>query len=597
MVMKSGCARLIVALLLVTVVAAGSLELSVGQVIAQGTQQLVWEGRVVDDTSDLTSGGSIVRVSTIGVADLPIEIYSAGGGWSATNLSGSKPELGPYAAEFAGILPGRYVVTPVGSGATVTVDVDGTDIVVVEFKQVFKYVTPTPAVPALVSEWEAEVVSVTPNRDLRGSVLRVSVVGKVGLLVEIHTETWNATGYTGTKPEYGDYVVEFAGLQKGNYTIKPLGVDTELFVQLDARSFVFVEFRRREGYTPVPTVTATAGTPVSTGTATPVPSPVVLAWTGRVVSNTSGEEYAGYLSTIRVFVDGMTDLPVEIKSGGWTSSAVTGSKPEYGDFAVEFGGLSPSTYTVTPQGLGVSVEVDVEGGGLAIIEFARRAVSPAVPTATGTPAPAPKPTPTPRMVWASRLLWNSSGPEATGGFFSAIQVTVQGSKGLPVEIKSGGWSSTALTGSKPDCGEFCLEFGGLSGSTYTITPQGLGVSHVVTVDGSGKAAVEFYQTLAQGGPLVWTGTVEQNVSGAGSGRYFATIQVIVDGKKWLPVEIKAGGWSSTAETGTKPECGEYCLEFGGLAPATYTITPEGLGTSVTVTVDGGGLALVRFTGS
>lgn len=594
--MRNNSGKWMLALVLVAAAGLGMLDLSANPVAAQGTQQLVWEGRVVSDTSDATSGGSILRVSTVGVAGLPIEVFSAYGGWSATRLSGSKPELGPYAAEFAALLPGLYTVSPQGSDASVTVEANGSNIIVVEFKQVLRYVSPTPAVPAHLSEWEARVVSTTPNRDLRGSVLRVSVVGKVGLLVEIHTETWSTTGYTGTKPEYGDYVVEFAGLQKGNYTIKPLGVDTELFLQLDARSFVYVEFRRREGYTPVPTPTVVRP-PVSTGTPTPVPSPAVMAWTGRVVSNTSGDQYAGFLSTIRVFVDGMKDLPVEIRSGGWNSTTDTGSKPEYGDFAVEFGGLAPSIYTITPQGLGVSVDVAVEGGGLAIVEFARRQVSAATPTATGAPTPAPKATPTPRMVWAYRILWSSSGTEPTGGFFSAIQVMVQGLKGLPVEIKSGGWSDTALTGSKPDCGEFCLEFGGLSGSTYTIIPQGLGVSYAVTVDGKGSAAVEFYQTPAQVRPLIWTGRVEENVSGAGSGRYFAAIQVIVEGKKWLPVEINAGGWSSTAETGTKPECGEYCLEFGGLAPATYTITPEGLGTSVTVTVDGGGLALVRFTGS
>jgi hypothetical protein len=601
---------------------------------AQSGTALVWEGRLISDISDLSVGGTIIRVSVIGVAGLPIEVSSADGGWSTSLLSGSKPEVGPYAAEFAGLSPGRYVISPQGLGATLTVEADGTDIIVVEFVQVQKQVSPTPTPPA-PPQWEAEVLAVTPNLDLAGTVLRVSVVGEVGLPVQIASEgAWETIGYTGTKPEYGDYVVEFAALQRGNYVIRPQGVDTELWLWLDGKSFVFVEFRRREGYepaataTPTPTTappaqpapvttTAAATPPVATGTPSAAPSPAptpVTVWTGEVVSNTSGEGYAGYLSTIQVVVDGMKGLPVDVRAGGWSATAVTGTKPECGDFCLEFGGLSPSLYTIAPRGLGASVEVIVESGGLALVEFTSKLVVPAtpVPTATPTPGraevvasptqvvtsptayPAPTATAAPQMVWAARTLWNTSGPAPTGAFFSAIQVSVAGLKGLPVEIRSGGWSSTALTGTKPSCGEFCLEFGGLSGSTYVIAPQGLGIEHMVTVDGEGFAVVEFYQTPAQAGPEVWAGRVAQQVSGSGKRGYFSAIQVFVEGKKWLPVEIRAGGWSASELTGTKPACGGYCLEFGGLSPGTYVVTPQGLGVSVTVTVDEGGFALVEF---
>jgi len=530
--------KFISTLLLVILAALALSKLAASPVEAlspapQATPQLVWEGRLISDISRLTVGGSILQVSVVGVTGLSIEVSSADGGWSASKLSGSKPELGPYAAEFAGLSLGRYVVAPQGTGATVTVEADGTDIIVVEFVQVLTYVTPTPGTPTPVTEWEVRIVSVTQDLSLAGSVLRVSVVGQVGLLVEVSTPGgWSATGRTGTKPEYGDYVVEFAALQKGNYIIRPQGVDTELTLWLDARSYVFVEFRRREGYTPVPTptptstprpvsptpITVTPTAPVTTGTPTVAPSPVptpVTVWSGKVVSNTSAQQYAGYLSTVRVIVEGLRGLPVEIRSGGWNSTALTGSKPECGAFCLEFGGLSPSIYTIIPGGLGATIDVAVEGGGLALIEFTSHLVVPATPTPTPTPGPAtPTPTPTvvatslspspapsptaaPQKLWAARLLWNTSGSQPTGGFFSAIQVSVTGLKGLPVEIRSGGWSATALTGTKPRCGEFCVEFGGLSGSTYTITPQGLGINYAVTVDGMGFAAVEFYQTSAQ----------------------------------------------------------------------------------------------------
>lgn len=594
---------------------------SAGRVAAQDTQQLVWQGSVVSDSSGLTGGGTIIRVSVAGLAGLPIEVSSAHGGWSISVLSGSKPELGPYGAEVAGLSPGRYVIAPQGIGATVTVEADGTDVIVVQFAQVPAQAGAPGAAGSPVSGWEAEIVDVTTNLDLGGSVLRVSVEGQAGLLVEVSTPGgWSATGYTGTKPEYGDYVVEFAPLHKGDYIIRPYGLGAELRLWLDGGSYVFVEFRPRRVHTPSPTPTRpkvpSPASPVATGTPTagvaPAATPVTV-WSGQVVSNTSKEQYAGYLSAIQVIVEGMKGLPVEIRAGGWHSTAVTGSKPECGEFCLEFGGLSPSLYTITPQGLGVSVDVSVEGGGLALIKFSSRLVMPAVPSPTPTPGlhtrtpttpavrtpstPTPVTTAVPQMVWGSRTLWNTSGPAPTGGFFSAIQVSVVGMKGLPVEIRSGGWSATARTGTKPECGEYCLEFAGLSGSTYTIIPQGLGIDHVVTVDGKGFAVVEFYQTPAQARPPVWTGRVVENISGGGVRGYFASIRVIVQGKKWLPVEISAGGWRHTAETGIKPECGGYCVEFGGLTPGTYTITPQGLGASVSVTVDEGGSAFVEFTAS
>lgn len=602
------------------------LHLPASPVDAQGATTLVWEGRLISDISGQSLGGTIIRVSVVGVAGLPIEVSSAHGGWSTSLLSGSKPELGPYAAEFAGLMAGQYVITPQGTGASLTVDADGTDIITVEFVQVLGQASPTPVPPTSVTEWEAKVLDFTTNMDLRGTVLRVSVVGKIGLPVEVATLAgWSTTGFTGTKPEYGDYVVEFAALQRGNYVIRPQGVDTELQLWLDGRSYVFVEFRRREGYvppTPTPTTppppspppapvatTVTATPPVVTGTPSAAPSPVptpVTVWTGEVVSNTSAQRYAGYLSTIQVVVEGMKGLPVNVRAGGWNATAVTGTKPECGDFCLEFGGLGPSLYTIAPQGLAATVDVVVEGGGLALIKFTSQLIMPAAPAPTPTPAratitasptvpPSPTATAAPQMVWAARTLWNTSGPAPTGGFFSAIQVSVAGLKGLPVEIRSGGWNATALTGTKPECGEFCLEFGGLSGSTYVITPEGLGINHLVTVDGEGFAVVEFYQTPAQAAPEVWSGRVAENVSGGGTTGYFAAIQVVVQGKKWLPVEIRAGGWSATELTGTKPSCGGYCLEFGGLTPGTYVITPQGLGVSVAVSVDEGGFARVEFT--
>jgi hypothetical protein len=49
-------------------------------------------------------------------------------------LSGSKPELGEYGAEFAGLGPARYTVELVGL-ATIDVDLPSGQFVLVEFRQ------------------------------------------------------------------------------------------------------------------------------------------------------------------------------------------------------------------------------------------------------------------------------------------------------------------------------------------------------------------------------------------------------------------------------------------------------------------------------
>ena len=60
---------------------------------------------------------------------------------------------------------------------------------------------------------------------------------------------------------------------------------------------------------------------------------------------------------------------MEIRSNGWGAQAITGTKPEYGQYACEFGGLRPGTYTITPKNLGVSTQVTMDGWGWAMVRF------------------------------------------------------------------------------------------------------------------------------------------------------------------------------------------------------------------------------------
>jgi hypothetical protein len=214
--------------------------------------------------------------------------------------------------------------------------------------------------------------------------------------------------------------------------------------------------------------------PVSMPNPTATPTP---RWMAQVLRNTGSDVLGWRASVIAVQVIGLKNLPVELRSGPFSATAFTGSKPEYGEFACEFGGLSAGTYEVIPQGLGVRQTLTVDGGGFALIEFAYRL----------PPTPTPIP---PKVTWLGKVVSNSSG-QGANGISSVVVVRVLGAKGLPVEISSGGWNAVALTGTKPEYGPFACEFGGLWPGTYTVRPQGLEASVELTMDGRGLAIVEF----------------------------------------------------------------------------------------------------------
>ena len=93
----------------------------------------------------------------------------------------------------------------------------------------------------------------------------------------------------------------------------------------------------------------------------------------------------------------------------------------------------------------------------------------------------------------------------------------------------------------------------------------------------------------------WVGSVVEDTSGGEPTEHVnSAITVIVAGKPWHEVEIRAGEFNATCLTGTKPEYGLDACEFGGLRAGTYTLSPKDLDASVAVTMDGWGWAKVRF---
>lgn len=468
--------------------------------------------------------------------------------------------------------------------------------------------------------WKAEITEQWTNTDLAGSVLRVSVEGKRGLLVVVRSRgSFTTSNLTGTKPEYGPYVAEFAPLSKGGYSIEPQGLGLVFGLWLDGKSYTRVDFYPTP-CRPTPTASPLASTPPRLATATrqpattPTPTPATsrppqpaTGWRGRVAQHLVGLE-GRYFATIAVRAIGRpAGQRVEIASQGWSATCTTGTKPEHGPDACEFGALNAGTYRLTPTGLGTYLDVSVGLQDFVLVEFYY----------VGPP---------PRTRWVGSVVENTSSSEPTEHANSAIAVVVAGRPWHEVEIRAGGYSATCTTGYKPEYGPDACEFGGLRASTYTVTPKDLGTSVQVTVDGWGWAKVRFAEvplpppapTATQAKPTAtptsgasakatprpsptpagtrWKGWVVSNTSGEreGTGVWSVVIARVINLNGVTVAITGGGGWHATCVTGTKPEYGSGACEFGGLWPGTYIVQPEGADVQLEVVMDGLGTAIVEF---
>jgi hypothetical protein len=477
--------------------------------------------------------------------------------------------------------------------------------------------------------WKATLTQQWTNQDLAGSVLRVYVQGEPWLPVEVRSRgDFKTVGYTNTKPEYGPFVAEFAPLSRGTYYIEPKGLSLVFEVWLDGRNYTRVDFTPRPcAPTPTPTPHPPPVTvrpkatvipyPVMVTPVPPVPTqspPPAPTWHGRVVRHEKNPRGV-YWATLAVRVIGQpAGQEVVLQSGDWSTAEKTGTKPEHGPDACEFGALQAGTYRVTPTSLGVQLGVTVEQGDFVLVEF--------YPTGVSTAR------------WVGSVVENTSANQPTEHVHSAIAVVVAGKPWHDVEIRSDGWSAVAQTGYKPEYGPDACEFGALRAGTYTITPKGLGTNIQVTMDGWGWAMVRFEQSAVtqpeppgppsqpvihptEAGPPDqshpadpaatpppsprpsgprWRGWVVSNTSGEQLGTGIWSIVVVrVLHSPSVPVAITGGGgWATTCITGTKPEYGYDACEFGGLWPGTYYLRPEGADVQVAVTMDGQGMAFVEF---
>ncbi len=96
----------------------------------------------------------------------------------------------------------------------------------------------------------------------------------------------------------------------------------------------------------------------------PIPSP--SGWRAIIEETdaTSG------LGIIRVSVEGKRDLPVRISAEGWEGyTRKTGSKPEFGPYALEFSPLGPGNYAIEPEGLEIKASVKLHSSQTLMVRF------------------------------------------------------------------------------------------------------------------------------------------------------------------------------------------------------------------------------------
>ncbi len=608
----------------------------------------VWIGRIVSNTLGVTQGdGSIFRVRVDGLAGIPIELRSDDE--LITAESGSKPEYGPYTAEFAPVTEGTWMVTVPSLGASIEVAADNYNLAVIEFVQVpapeaTQVAAPTATAMSLDGQiWEGRLVSETTGHGVKFARLLVQVFGRNDQPVRLSTlaNVINIAN-TGQKPdELGPYMVEFTGLTPAQYIIEPLGLNVRFDVDLKANIVTQVEFR---SLPPSPPATATplppsptavtllqpantavpsaspppaTATSIPTETPTPPPSPTpITRWLGTIALR---DKIESELPVIFVQVSGVEGLPVKLRAVDNAVNerrCVTGQNTTERDMCA-FDKLQPGRYTVSPEGLGLSLPVSVDENERVLAAFDLHVLPSGV---TG---------------WQARIQNNTNSIQGEFTTDGVIRVRVDGRVGQIVALRSvRGTEKLCEVALNPVLGGLICEFDGLGPGVYSVEALHTGAGQRIFVDGKGQAEIIFSpnatyatQVLSQTPPIVgqgaqprratptvtptqtvtvtsqptpsptpaprnptstptpsptvtptptpafaWQARVIEQVDGV-----IGTIGVRAAGLRDHPVILRSGGWQSPVQlTGTKPELGEYATEFGGLAQGEYVVELVGL---------------------
>lgn len=594
----------------------------------------VWAGRLVNNQPAFTKGaGSVFRVSVMGVTDTRIELVSDGGGVLITSMSGSKPEYGPYATEFAPVTEGSWTVSVPEFGVSLQVRADGYNLAEIEFAQVEaeSLAADKPAAAPTASTgpiWQGKVTAENGGIGASWGRLIVRVPNGAGQAVRLSTlaETI-ANGVTGQKKELGDNGVEFAALTPARYIIEPQGIEARFEVDIKANMETVVEF---EAAPPPPTATPTntatrpplatftrTATPLPSSTATetttPLPPPAptpITRWLGLIETR---QFQTGGPTNMAVQVVGIEGLPVQLSRQTVSGSIIkeqrclTGQNKTLPD-SCRFDELRPGHYLISPERLGVSLPISISAHEQLTVLFDVQILPSGI------------------IGWQATMQKNRNGVEPTSHMDSTITARVEGRQGQIVQLTSANGADRVCEVVRSPLLGLACEFTNLPAGVYTVEAVNTESKIALFVDGQGEATVNFAPTASEMAtqspslvgygikpnvptstptqaarsvatattpptrvyiPPTWTPTPtssptltptatpafawQANIIEVKNG-IAGTIAVRAAGLKDHPVVIKSGNWQSEPVlTGTKPELGEYGVEFGGTAQGEYTI--------------------------
>jgi hypothetical protein len=135
-----------------------SVDGSNGVMVTFQPLNATWEAKVSPAGS--MPGYSVVRVEVEGMRNLPVYIWKED--WEGMmRRTGTKPEYGDCAAEFAPLGPGHYMVEPEGLGLWADVELTGLEVVWVDFRR--KVV---PSEPNHVALLDQDTIAALPPRSV-----------------------------------------------------------------------------------------------------------------------------------------------------------------------------------------------------------------------------------------------------------------------------------------------------------------------------------------------------------------------------------------------------------------------------------------------
>lgn len=349
-------------------------------------------------------------------------------------------------------------------------------------------------------------------------VLRCSVEGHKDVVVRARASGWRGReARTGSKPEYGEYACEIAPLRNGEYQVEVEGVTDESGAPLtapvfvDSRTVTFVEFVHSE--------------------IDDEPPPQTSSIAGRVINGS-----------------GLTIVLTD--SFGRRQEQTVDDDERYA-----FTQQAPGVYILEVMGW----EAATSHPRLALDGSNQLRLDLLVPTATG-----------------------SDGGPPEGPAQSVIAGIAPGATGQTATLTDQYGRQQKASVAEDDR----FRFASLPAGEYDLQVPGGYRQAGLKADGQSGWEVRF-------APLEKQWIVETQLAGNSPG--FGVVQVQVIGRPDLPVHIWAeGGEGLVQETGSKPEYGQYALEFSPLEAGEYVVEPEGLGVRAQVVVTRRDVVVVTF---